>query len=88
MLGRAGSSWRLADETLHLEAIVPPGATGTVCLPTSDADSVTESGRPARDAEGVQPLSPAGGRARFEIGAGTYRFAAPYAPPAPPAEED
>jgi len=47
-------------------------------IPTSDAASVTEGGRPAARAAGVKTAPAEGGRAAFLLASGSYQFAAKY----------
>jgi alpha-L-rhamnosidase len=67
-------NWRRDEGTLTLEIVVPANTTATVCIPTSDPDSVMESGALAARAESVQFLRREGDAAVFDIGSGTYRF--------------
>jgi len=47
-------------------------------IPTSDAASVTEGGRPAARAAGVKTAPAEGGRAAFLLASGSYQFVARY----------
>jgi alpha-L-rhamnosidase len=53
---------------------VPPNATATVFVPAKDAAGVTESGKPAAEAEGVKFLRTENGAAVYAVGSGTYQF--------------
>jgi alpha-L-rhamnosidase len=66
----------LTDGAIQLHVTIPVNTTATVWVPTSDAASVTEGGRPAKEAEGVKFLRSADGCAIFAVGAGEYRFRA------------
>jgi alpha-L-rhamnosidase len=55
-------SWEVAGGAITLRVSVPPNTRATVHVPTSDAASVTESGKP------VKPVS--------EVGSGEYTFRA------------
>ena len=79
--GRIATGWHLADGKLTLTVTVPPNVTADVRVPTADPATVTESGRPAAAAPGVRPAPPEADAATFEVGSGTYVFAA-AAPPA------
>ena len=59
-----------------LDVTVPPNTTATVWIPAKDAASVTESGRPVKDARGVKFVR-TGGRARrsYEAESGSHTFA-------------
>jgi alpha-L-rhamnosidase len=75
--GEIVSDWKLDDGVFTLEITVPANSTATVTVPTADAAAVTESGKPARNAEGVTFLSASNGRASYRVGSGRYTFRAP-----------
>ncbi len=75
--GLIASDWKLDGGRFIWNVTVPANTTATVCVPTTDAERVRESGKPARQAAGVQFLRAEDGRAVFEVGAGSYRFTAP-----------
>lgn len=72
LYGRIRSAWRIDKGRLRWEVEVPPNTTGEIHVPTSDPESVTESGRPVSEAEGLTPIGPA----VFEAGSGRYSFEA------------
>ncbi|HXY40611.1 MAG TPA: alpha-L-rhamnosidase C-terminal domain-containing protein, partial [Vicinamibacteria bacterium] len=76
LYGSILSDWTIQDGMLHWTIDVPPNTTATVYVPTGDASSVTESGRPAAQAEGLKPLPGEGGAAVFEAGSGRYQLVA------------
>jgi hypothetical protein len=55
-----------------LDLRVPVNTTATLVLPTGGA--VTEDGRPAADAEGVEKVAKPDGRVIYSLGSGRYRF--------------
>ena len=61
-------------EIVYSFVVVPVNTTATVCVPAADPTAVTESGKPASQAEGVKFLQTEGGLADFEVGSGTYKF--------------
>ena len=76
--GSIVSNWRVEGSTLHLDLTVPPGATATLYLPTADAGAVREGNGPVANARGVSAVAPEGGKAKFQVGSGTYAFTCPY----------
>jgi alpha-L-rhamnosidase len=72
--GQIVSNWKLENDSFTWDIRVPPSTTATVYLPTTDADSVKESGLPAAKAPGVKLLRIEDGRAVYEVDAGSYRF--------------
>jgi alpha-L-rhamnosidase len=74
--GRFGIHWRIDGDMLALDVTVPPNACATVYVPTSDAASVNESGRPLGEAAGVKVTGRSEDSVVCEAGSGTYRFTA------------
>ena len=72
--GTIRSNWRIEGGMLHMDATVPPGTSATLYLPSAAAETVTESGRPASRAAGVHYTGTDGGKAIFELAAGSYQF--------------
>jgi len=68
------SDWKRADGAFDWQITVPPNTTATIYIPTADAASVTESGKPIKQVKGVTFLRQEAGAAIYTIGAGTYRF--------------
>lgn len=74
--GPVTCNWRRTAARVAIDISVPVGATAEFTLPAATARTVTEGGRPAAEAAGVQPLPDAGGLVRFQLAAGSYRFEA------------
>ncbi|HNS22223.1 MAG TPA: family 78 glycoside hydrolase catalytic domain [Sedimentisphaerales bacterium] len=83
--GRIESRWWIKDGQFFWRIVVPPNVTAEAHVPTTDADAVSENGRPADAAQGVRFLraeakndaTGAPGRAVFSVGSGEYEFRAP-----------
>lgn len=75
--GRIASAWERKNGRLSLRVVVPPNATAVVSIPSADAGSILESGRPAADSPGVRFLGMKNGRSEFEVGSGEYQFSCP-----------
>jgi alpha-L-rhamnosidase len=73
-LGRVGSSWTLHGTSFALTIQVPVGSRASVCVPTTSAQSVTESGNPVADASGVTVVGMQDSCLQVRVGSGTYRF--------------
>jgi len=73
--GRIATAWKLEGKQLALEVVVPANTTATVCVPSKDTASITESGKPVEQAEGVKFLRQENDKVVFEVGSGTYKFA-------------
>ena len=52
MYGKIESDWEIKDDRLHWRVVVPPNTTATVVVPTSQPESVSESGQPNRPRKG------------------------------------
>ena len=52
--------------------------TATVHVPTKNAASVTESGKPVSSADSVKFLRMENGAAVYEVGSGSFRFGSEY----------
>jgi alpha-L-rhamnosidase len=72
--GRIGSDWKVANNDFHWNITVPANTTATVFIPAVDAAAVTESGKPASEAEGVKFVRVENGRAVYEVSSGSYAF--------------
>jgi alpha-L-rhamnosidase len=72
--GRIESSWNVAAGHLQYDVTIPTNTTATVYVPAKDAASVTEGGKPASAAEGVQFLRMEDGAAVFLVQSGKYSF--------------
>lgn len=73
--GKIATAWKRDGSKFHLEVVIPANTTATVSLPANDLASITENGKPVEKSEGVKFVSAANGKATYEIGSGTYRFA-------------
>ena len=78
--GRIGSDWKIENKTFHWNITVPANTTATVYVPAKDAAAVTESGKPASEAEGVKFLRMEKDRAVYQVSAGSYGFVSPLLP--------
>jgi len=66
------------QEHHHPAASRPANTTATLYLPALDLAGITESRRPALQAEKVRFIGMLDGNAIFEIGSGHYRFQSPW----------
>jgi alpha-L-rhamnosidase len=74
--GRIESHWKREDGKLTMNLAIPSNTTAMVYVPAKDVSQVTESGKPAGQAEGVKFLRLEGEAVVFEVGAGKYQFEA------------
>tara|TARA_R110002049_G_scaffold27321_2_gene94203 strand:- start:390305 stop:395161 length:4857 start_codon:yes stop_codon:yes gene_type:complete len=73
--GTIRSDWKLDGEQFFLDVTIPANTTATVYLPTDDSESITESGEPLANSQGVELGSRVDGFTQLQIGSGQYRFA-------------
>ena len=72
--GRIAIHWKREAKMLAMDVTIPANTTAMVYVPTKDVESVTESEKTVKQAEGVKFLRMEGHDAVFEIGGGQYRF--------------
>jgi alpha-L-rhamnosidase len=72
--GRIVSNWKREGDKLTMEVAIPANTTATVYVPARDASGITESNKPAAEADGVKFLRMENGVAVYAVGSGTYRF--------------
>jgi alpha-L-rhamnosidase len=77
--GRITSDWKCQGATFSLHATIPVNTTATVFIPTSDQNSVRESGGPILPAHGVTFLRSEDHAAVYEVVSGDYNFTATFA---------
>ncbi|MDW8344101.1 MAG: glycoside hydrolase family 78 protein [Verrucomicrobiae bacterium] len=75
--GRITIHWRLAKKHFRLSLQVPPNSTATVILPTTQPETVTESGCPLVQAEGVSNIRQEANTTRCQLTSGRYFFHIP-----------
>jgi alpha-L-rhamnosidase len=73
--GRIAVAWKRSPGRFELQVTIPANTGALVLLPAADRASLTEGGKPLGAAAGVTFLGLEGGRARLEVGSGTYTFA-------------
>jgi alpha-L-rhamnosidase len=72
--GRFAVRWQREDKKIVISVTVPVNTTARIALPADTPQAVTESGKPAAQAEDVSFVGMEEGRAVFTIGSGDYRF--------------
>jgi len=75
LYGELSSQWEIQDNEFVLQVVVPPNTTATVYLPAAQGEAVSEGGRPAAEAPGVEAAGWENGVALYRVGSGSYRFA-------------
>ncbi|KAA6341940.1 hypothetical protein EZS27_010274, partial [termite gut metagenome] len=70
------SAWNIKENVMQWDISVPCNTSATVYIPASSKDRVTESGKQASSAEGVQFVNTEGEYVVFEVASGNYSFTA------------
>lgn len=69
------SEWERTDGVFHWTVRIPANATATISIPTWDG-TVTESGSPLEDADGIEVIGRGDSFVTCRVAAGTYEFTA------------
>ncbi|MBC8005805.1 MAG: alpha-L-rhamnosidase, partial [Verrucomicrobia bacterium] len=74
LVGRIVSDWKIEGTRFLMKVSVPANTTARIYVPTLPRSAVSESGKPATEAQGLQFLEYQDGYAVFEAGSGDYSF--------------
>ncbi|MCO8121290.1 glycoside hydrolase family 78 protein [Stieleria sp. TO1_6] len=74
--GTIRSDWKIDDGVFHLNVSIPANTTAKVCLPTTDATSITESGKSIEGNPHVSLLHHEDKLAVLAVESGSYAFSA------------
>jgi alpha-L-rhamnosidase len=72
--GKIVTDWRREGEHFILRLTIPANCTATVCLPSRNRSTVTESGDKLSRSPGVTFLRQEGNRSVFAVASGNYEF--------------
>ncbi len=72
--GRIVSEWKYDGQNVTLHVVVPGNTTATIYVPTLDAKSVIESGKPVAQSATIKFLHMEGAYAVYKVGSGNYTF--------------
>lgn len=82
--GTISTAWTNNGGTLSLSVVIPPNTSAQVYVPTTNANSIMESGVSAAQSPGVTYLGSSNGCAIYGVGSGHYLWLSPVAVTAPP----
>ena len=74
LYGSIKSSWKRENGKFKMEVSIPVNTTATIYVPAKLASEVTESGKPANKAAGVEFAGMENGKAIFKVKSGNYSF--------------
>lgn len=72
--GKITSEWKRNGRSLTLHVSIPANTTAIIGLPTEDAASVREGGKPTDQAEGVKLIGTKDSVTTYAVGSGDYTF--------------
>jgi len=72
--GKIVSNWQYIENGFRMDVIIPVNTSAQIYIPASFPEQITESGVPAKDAEGLTLKGMEEGYAVFEAGSGEYAF--------------
>jgi alpha-L-rhamnosidase len=72
--GKIVTAWKRSGDRITLDVVIPANTTATVCIPTNDAESITEAGKELEKFKGIQKVSCDRETTDVEIESGTYQF--------------
>ena len=72
--GKIKSHWKRTENGFEYDVSIPANTTATITLPASSKDSVTESGMPLDQSEGLSGFEANDGSITLHAGSGTYHF--------------
>lgn len=77
LYGQIKSAWKIEQQQLSYNVVVPPNTIAKVVLPQAIADQVRESSKKLSDVKGLKNLDTAPDQVTFTIGSGVYHFVYP-----------
>jgi alpha-L-rhamnosidase len=77
--GKIVCDWKREGSTLTVHVVVPANTTATLWLPTSDAASITEGGKPIAAVESIKSEGTDASGPKLRLGSGKYDFTAKLA---------
>jgi alpha-L-rhamnosidase len=82
--GPISNAWTYTGSTFNLNVSIPANTTAEICVPTTNAGAITESGVLAAGAPGVTYVGVSNGAAIYTVGSGNFNFSSPFSLPPPP----
>lgn len=76
--GRINCEWELTQDSYTLKVDIPVNSKAYICLPTTDADKITEYGTPILQQKGISLVETTEGKTKWAIGSGSYLFKVNY----------
>jgi hypothetical protein len=74
--GTIVSEWKQDGPHLTMHVVIPPNSTATICVPTTNAESITQNGTPIAEVTVLKSLKTGDPCTEYEAGSGDYTVAA------------
>ena len=74
LYGKVQSSWKIEDQYLELDLVIPANTSAIVILPAAASAAVTESGVAIEQVKDIQRADQPGAAIRLQVGSGEYHF--------------
>jgi hypothetical protein len=82
--GTISNAWTYTGNMFNMTVAIPPNTTAQICVPTTNAGAITESGVPAASSPGVIYVGVSNNAAIYTVGSGNYSFTSPFSVSASP----
>ncbi|MBB1287262.1 family 78 glycoside hydrolase catalytic domain [Flavisolibacter sp. BT320] len=76
--GPVATGWKLDNENLVIDAVIPPNTTATVYIPEATLETVEESGKKLSLSKDIKVIGNENGYLKLEVGSGKYQFRTPW----------
>jgi len=76
--GMISTAWTNTGSAFNLAVAIPPNTSAQVCVPTTNAAAITESGVLAATSPGVTYVGISNGCAIYAVGSGNYLWSSPF----------
>jgi hypothetical protein len=74
--GKIVSEWKRDGPHLTMHVVIPPNSTATICVPTTNAESITQNGIPIAEVTALNFSKTGDSYTEYEAGSGDYSVAA------------
>ena len=72
--GKLSSGWKIDNGKLVIDAEIPANTTATIYIPASNADAISENGKPLNSIKDIQIAGTENNYVLLKVGSGKYQF--------------
>lgn len=76
--GPVATGWKLENDSLIMDADIPPNTTAMVYIPGATVESLKEGGKKMAAGKKIRVVGNEDGYLKLEVGSGTYQFRSPW----------